>query len=115
MSFKIYYLDDENDLLDAFSFFFASQTVEVCTFSNPQQMIEKSKAAPPDLFFLDYRLPSCTGPQVAAQLDQNIPKILVTGDPDMGPHELFANVVHKPYMPQQIKGIIKSYSPTPLA
>jgi FixJ family two-component response regulator len=115
MSFKIYYLDDENDLLDAFSYFFASQGIEICTFTNPQQLIEKSKATPPDLFFLDYRLPSCTGPQVAAQLDQKIPKILVTGDTDVGSHELFSSVVHKPYMPQQIKGIIKAHSPIPLA
>ena len=51
----------------------------------------------PDIFFIDYRLPNTTGDNVALAVNENIPKILLTGDLSVSAEYHFDKVMSKPY------------------
>ena len=77
---KVYYLDDEADLCEIFEDYYASENVEVTTFTDPKAAVAAIKSTPPDLFFIDYRLEESNGDDVARETDAAIPKFLITGD-----------------------------------
>jgi CheY-like chemotaxis protein len=106
VSLKVYYLDDEPDLLEIFVDTFSSSLVEITTFTDPIKAIAVIKSSPPDLLFLDFRLPYTTGLMVAEQLDPNIPKVLVTGDMSIKPSSVFKMVCEKPINPGVIEKFI---------
>ncbi|WP_397602067.1 hypothetical protein [Silvanigrella sp.] len=58
MAIKIYFLDDETDILEIFKDTFSSNEFIITTFSNPTDLIEASKIDKPDLYFLDNKLPN---------------------------------------------------------
>lgn len=96
MSLKIYYLDDEKDLLDNFADLFSTPDREIVTFTDPEEAVAAIKASPPDILFIDYRLPGCTGDQVANRLDPSIPKVLITGDMHVNSSYKFYKIFEKP-------------------
>src|SRR4051812_18643808 len=77
---KVLYLDDEPDICDVFSELYSNEKVSVRTFTQPTMAIEFAKSNPPDIIFLDYRLPSTNGDLVALAMDSRIPKCLISGD-----------------------------------
>lgn len=97
MPFKIFYLDDEPDLLLIFEDSFSSPDLEITTFTDPDMAIKAIKQAPPDLLVLDYRMPNTNGDEVAKSIDASIPKILITGDLHIVPEATFLQVFRKPY------------------
>ena len=97
MSLKVYYLDDEVDLAETFLDLFETPNIRITTFSEVDAAIQHINADPPDLFFVDYRLPRTTGDEIAKLLDPNIPKILVTGDLARKTEYKFTAVFHKPF------------------
>lgn len=107
MVFRIYYLDDEAALLEIFSEIFSSTTVQVKTFSEPSQLIAECKSNPPDLLFLDFRLPNTTGVAVAQQVDPKIPKVLVTGDLSVKVDVKFEAIFEKPIKVDVVEAFIK--------
>jgi DNA-binding NtrC family response regulator len=107
LKLKIYYLDDELDLLELFSDVFTISEVDIITFSDPSLAMQAIKSDPPDLLFLDYRLPNMTGDQIALQLDPALKKVLVTGDLSVKLESNFAAIFKKPFPIQQIKDFIK--------
>lgn len=109
MSLKVYYLDDEVDLCDNFMDSFSSDTISIQTFSDPTKLIEATKKSPPDMFFLDYRLPSITGDQVALMLPPQIPKFLVTGDITVETNYQFKQIFPKPYKEEAIFKAIEEF------
>jgi DNA-binding NtrC family response regulator len=96
MSLKVYYLDDEADLCELFADYFSSDKVAVTTFVDTKIAIEAIKKNPPDIFFVDYRLPNTTGDEVAKALDPKIPKILVTGEFSIKTDYKFDLILSKP-------------------
>lgn len=100
---KVYYLDDEPELCEMFSDIFSSDAIKVTTFSNPQVAIETIKKSPPDMFFVDYRLPSTNGDKIALQLDPSIPKFLITGDISVATTYKFNRIFSKPYREEDIR------------
>jgi len=109
MPLKVYYLDDELDILEIFSDEFANEDVSVTTFSDPKAAIDAIKANPPDLLFLDYRLPNTTGDQIALLLDPNIPKVLISGDPTIKLEAKFEARFGKPFSVKEMKTFIDSH------
>jgi DNA-binding NtrC family response regulator len=107
MPFRIYYLDDEEDLLNLFKVFIVSDKVEVTTFNSATEAIACCQHTPPDLFFIDYRLADTTGDKVAEALDANIKKILLTGELDMDKAPLFEQVIKKPFKLSHIKNVVE--------
>ena len=75
MPLKVYYLDDEKDLCEMFVDYFSNKDVEVTTFTDPLKAIAHSLNHPPDLIFVDYRLPGTTGDEVAKSLGASVPNV----------------------------------------
>lgn len=109
MPLNIYYLDDEVGLCEIFSDFFSSEKVKITTYHNPNQAIKAARIEPPDLFFIDYRMPEMNGDQVAAAVSKKIPKILVTGDIDTKRSEYYLQVIPKPFNFKVIQDAINEF------
>lgn len=110
MSLKICYLDDENDLLEMFVDTFSGDGREIVTYNLPESAIEGIRKNPPDVLFIDYRLPKYTGDQIALMLDPKIPKFLITGDIQVKSNYNFEAILEKPYKIEVIEGYLKSFS-----
>lgn len=112
MSVKIYYLDDEFDLLSVFEDTFEDTKIEVCGFTDSAKAIESVNSSPPDIFFIDYRLPNITGIEVALQIKAKIPMVLLTADSKIAHDpivtELFSAVFPKPFPTDAINKFIQS-------
>jgi len=109
MPLKVYYLDDEVDLLEVFYDAYNSQEIEVKVFNRPQDLIETAEVDPPDLVFIDHRLPGTTGDEVALKLDPAIKKILVTGELNVETHESFIMKLEKPIRRDKVRSLLNSY------
>lgn len=109
MQLRIYYLDDEEALCENFVDYFASNDVSITTFVDPNAAIDAIKKNPPDLFFVDYRLPGTTGEEVAKTLDPKLPKILITGDISVKTEFKFEKVFPKPYDYSAIAELISTH------
>ncbi len=112
MRLKVYYLDDEADLCENFSDFFTSEQVQVTTFVDPKVAIDAIRNNPPDLLFVDYRLPGTTGDELAKTVDPKIPKFLITGENFVKTECNFEKVLNKPYKVSDILQIISNYVAT---
>ena len=113
MAISVYYLDDEPELLELFSDLISSDEIIVRTFSDPKLALEAILARPPDLLFLDYRLPNTTGDKIALQLDPKIPKILITGDLEITLEANFTAILHKPFSSKDVKTLIETFKNGP--
>jgi len=108
MPIRLIYVDDEVDLLELFSDMFSSPEVMIETYSDPDRALEAIRRNPPDLLFLDHRLPRTTGDRIATQVDASIPKVLVTGDVTVQLESHFDAVFEKPFPIAKIREFIRS-------
>ena len=108
MSFRIFYLDDEPELLELFVDTFSETGIEISIFSEVASALEAIKKQPPDLLFLDYRLPGITGDEMALGLDPTIHKVLITGDLNVKTKAVFLAVFPKPYSSEAVEAFIRS-------
>ena len=106
MLLRVVYLDDEPDLLETFQETFSSDDIKVVTFADAQQAIEDVRNHPPDIIFLDYRLPDTTGDQVARSMDPKIPKAIITGELGLSAPPEVEVVFFKPYKTSDIEAFI---------
>lgn len=106
MSKLIYYLDDEADLCDVFKDYISSEEIEVEVFLECSDAIQACQYRKPDIMFIDYRLKNSTGNLVAEMLDENIDKILVTGELNLPDYDVFSLVISKPFSLFDISQII---------
>ncbi|TNF02283.1 MAG: response regulator [Deltaproteobacteria bacterium] len=104
---KIFYLDDEELLLDLFLDYFESENTDLHTFLSPEDAIQAARQSPPDIFFIDFRMPVMNGDDVAFAVDEDIPKYLVTGDINIKHKYKFDGVINKPYKYEDISKIIE--------
>jgi len=109
MPVNVYYLDDEEVLCEIFSEILSSQHIVVTTFSNSNEAIDACRKKPPDILFIDYRLPGVTGDLVAIEIDKDIPKILVTGDLSYKSKYNFEKIISKPCDFGEVRKIISEY------
>lgn len=106
---NIIYLDDEEDLCTLFSEMFSSDEVSVKTFINPEMAIQEVSKNPPDLIFLDFRLPKVTGDMVALKMNNSIPKVLISGDISPVTEYQFVKVFGKPWDVNEIENLILEF------
>ena len=109
MKLNVWYLDDEVELCKLFIDEFTSDKVSVTTFSNPKIAIEAAALHPPDLFFIDFRLPQLNGEEVAQSLAPEIPKVLVTADQRIKVSNIFLKVIMKPYQEEDILSVLNIF------
>ena len=109
MPIKVYYVDDEPDLLELFSEEFESDEVHISTFPNPFEAIQQIEKDTPHLLFVDYRMPLMTGDEMALKLNGSFPIALMTGELDLKPSYHFHQIFHKPYDYEELKKYIHSF------
>lgn len=109
MPFKIYYVDDEPELLEIFIDCFTSPELSISTFTDPKHAIRAIQQSPPDLLILDYRMPDMTGDQLAQTVDKSIHKVMITGDLEVVPKAEFLKIFRKPYNLFELKELIDGY------
>lgn len=109
MPLKVYYLDDEIELCEIFSEYFELDGLDITTFIDATEAIQACNLNPPDLFIIDFRLTDTTGAKVALAIEENIPKILVTGELSLDDSSMFTQVILKPNHLLEIEKIINGY------
>ena len=109
MQFKIYYIDDETDLLEIFEDTFSSEDVCITTFDDPEIALNAIKQQPPHLMFVNYRLPFTNGVEFAKKVAKNIPVALITGDLSVEMETGFQKVFTKPYATEEVANFISSF------
>ncbi len=107
MPFKIYYLDDEPELLELFVDCFSAPDRMIKIFTDHSAAIAAIQELSPDLLILDYRLPNTTGDHVAMSVNAEIAKILITGDLEVVPKAHFLKIFRKPYNLNELQDFIK--------
>jgi DNA-binding NtrC family response regulator len=95
MQLKIVYIDDEEALCENFKDLHACDDIEIESFTSPELAIEFIRQNPPDLVFIDFRLPGTTGDQVAHAMNLSKPIILITGELEVKTSYPFHCVIQK--------------------
>ena len=109
MKLNVLFLDDEVPLCEIFIDFFSSPEVNITVFSDPQLAIDYSLKNELDLIFLDYRLPSTNGDQVALKMPPSVPKFLLTGEFELKSEYTFQKIFKKPFKAADISQIIDEF------
>lgn len=106
MKLNIYYVDDEQDLCDIFEEMNQSDLLTIKTFVDPLAAVAGALKEPPDLVFMDYRLPGMTGDKVAVAMKLNVPIYLISGDLNIKTNFKFTRIIGKPVDNSEIQKII---------
>jgi DNA-binding NtrC family response regulator len=109
MPLKIYYLDDEPFLLEAFQDTFADEHFEVHVFPTVKEFFEAVAKAKPDIVVLDFRIHDTNGDEVAKKLPLEIPKIMITGDLQVKLECKFEAVFEKPWKEIPMKEFLAKF------
>ena len=106
MKLNIFYVDDEQDLCDIFEELNHSDRLNIKTYVDPVAAVADALKDPPDLVFMDYRLPGMTGDKVAVAMKTNAPVYLISGDLNVKTDFNFTRIIGKPVDNSEIKKII---------
>lgn len=106
MKLNVYYIDDEQELCDIFVELNQSDQLNIKTFIDPFAAVAEAGKEPPDLVFLDYRLPGMTGDKVAVALNLAVPIYLISGDFNVKTDFKFTRIIGKPVDNTEIQKII---------
>lgn len=108
MMLRIVYVDDEKELCEVFQEIFSTPEVSIETYSSPSKALEKILENPPDLIFMDYRMPEMNGLELARKCPGNIKKYLLTGENNLTLDFPFEAILSKPSNSKQIREIISN-------
>ena len=79
---KIFVIDDDEEIRDAFLIAFASTQVEVATASSAEDGLARLDAVEPEAIFLDLRLPGMQGTEALERIvarHPDVPVVIITG------------------------------------
>ena len=106
MPVNVVYLDDEEELCYLFKEYMHSDSISVEVFSEEDKAIQYCNENSPDIIFIDYRLKSKTGLEVASAIKIKALKYLVTGEFNIDIGSSFERIIEKPFKLAEIKAII---------
>jgi len=107
MRLRVFYLDDEVDLCQMFHENFSTPENVISLYSDPAQALAAVRASPPDLLFLDYRLPGTTGEDIAVKIGPSVPMVLLTGDLELTKSNIFLRKFSKqPFPFEEIEALL---------
>jgi len=109
MQLEVAYIDDEVDLCEIFSEAFTKAHINISTYTDPNLALKFLAKNPPDLVFIDFRLPNINGDQIALKMDPKIPKALITGDAHVNAQAEFDRIFYKPVDFDQLGQYLESY------
>jgi DNA-binding NtrC family response regulator len=110
MPINVVYLDDEEDLCHLFKQYLDSNLIKVKTFSDEERAIEYCNQKAPDIAFIDYRLKSITGLEVAHAIKTRTLKVLVSGEFNIVVDSCIEKIIEKPFRLADIKTFILEHS-----
>ena len=93
---RVYYLDDEQHLLDLVREYLQQSEVDIEVFSSSSDFLARIDDQPASIVIVDYRLPDTNGLEICRKID-GIPKILVTGELDIEVDDESITVLPKPF------------------
>lgn len=110
MNYHIHIIDDEETLLVSLKSFFSQKGYQVTTSNSGGKALRKIKKEPPDLVFLDLKLPDLTGLEVLKKIKVISPEIVVimmtaysTVETAVKAMKLGAeNYIHKPFDQEEL-------------
>ena len=115
MTCTVVYIDDEPHLCTVFKEFFSSSTSSVYTFTEAEPAIDFCEKNNVDMVVIDFRLVGTTGDEVAREISQKVPKILVTGELTNPTSFEFDHIVYKPFKLAELRSIMSPYLATCIA
>lgn len=83
MANKILILDDEEDIVEILSIYFAKIGAEIHPFTDATKAQEFLKGNEVDFIVVDFRMPQMSGLDFISSLDKKIPYLVLTGDLDI--------------------------------
>lgn len=107
MTLKVFYLDDEPDLLEMFADLFAAPDVQIVTCSDVDEAVARLRAERFDVVFLDYRLPGITGDEIARRLPPGPTLAMITGDLNVRTDVPFTSIFPKPYRREELQQFLR--------
>lgn len=106
----IVYVDDELMLCRVFERILQRHSVEVLTFTEPREALAYIRTHPVLVIVCDYRMPSLSGLELLAQIEDDIPFILVSGDLEIAAqvrgNPRVTRVLSKPFRPETLNAVI---------
>jgi CheY-like chemotaxis protein len=109
MSLNVMFVDDEEALCECFKDLFENNEIKITTFSDPKIALENVTALKPDLIFVDYRIPSMNGDELASKLPPSIPKYLITGELEPKPNYNFNGILPKPFDYKKLEQVLAEH------
>lgn len=94
---ELVYIDDEVELTEIFSELLEGTHYKVTTFNDEHLAIQYCNETIPFLAFIDFRLHSMMGDEVALKLPPNTKTILVSGDLEPETNFKFDGFIAKPF------------------
>jgi DNA-binding NtrC family response regulator len=110
LSIKIVYVDDEPGICQMFIDNFASDAIEIITFTDPNKFIIEHKNLELDLIILDYRFPSITGDEIAEMIGDDVPKILISGESTINSKQNFLQRFTKPFNFDEVEYFLNEFA-----
>ncbi len=109
MGLKIFYVDDEPELCEVFEELFSTEEISVETFTDPFKVLEKTISSPPDVVFMDYRMPGLNGLELARKMPVEIKKYLISGENNLVVDYPFEEILYKPFEIAHIRELLKQF------
>ncbi len=107
---NIWIIDDEEELTSVFIALLEQPGVNFKPFYHPNDAINQLQVEKaPDLIFIDYRLPSMSGIELAKKFPESTVKVLMTGEPDDNFNYHFHKIMHKPYDFQEVELFLANF------
>ncbi len=108
MPLKVYYVDDEPELCELFNDLFSSSEIIVTTFTDPIVALKIIQENPPDLLFMDFRMPGLNGLEMAKKLSPQLKKYLISGENNLAMDYPFQAILKKPFNIKEIRELIQT-------
>jgi len=78
---RILLADDEPGFIDPMAFWLKSRGYDVTTVKNGKEAVERIKSDPPDILFIDYKMPEMDGRQALREIrlfNKDLPVVMLT-------------------------------------
>ncbi len=108
MPLKVYYVDDEPELCELFADLFSSSEISISTFTDSIVALRTILESPPDLLFMDFRMPGLNGLELAQKLNPQLKKYLISGENNLAMDYPFEAILSKPFNVKLIQQILAS-------
>lgn len=106
----VVYVDDEPALCELIGRVLRRASIDVVTFTDPEEALAHINQDPPALVICDYRMRQMSGLTLMRRLEVEVPFVLISGD--LGAADLDGldvEVLAKPIRPEKLIAMVRTY------